>query len=404
MPYSVFTILALTIHIIVNIDIFLMGKPPKSLVAIKEYKAFVISIALFFLTDVLWGVFEENKLAIALYIDTTAYFLMMGSTIFFWTRYVTKLLGGRKVFSQIVRWVGFTFLLTEVVLLIVNIPLPVLFRVDLSTCVYESYIARNVMLWIQIGMYLLAFIFTLVNTIINKERKHLVRNIAIIAYSLINATFIFIQLFDPYLPLYSMGLLIGICVLSIFVVRDIREAYRDALLESKNNEKIQKEELGNAITQARTDSLTGTKNKYAYIELEEEMDRLIAEDKAEDFAIVVCDLNGLKTINDKYGHDKGDQYIIASVKVIEEYFGKEEIYRFGGDEFVVFLKGELYKQRRTILNNFNRFIDGCLGKDLPVISAGMSAYKRGEDNTFRAVFNRADKSMYSRKEMLKEHL
>ena len=52
---------------------------------------------------------------------------------------------------------------------------------------------------------------------------------------------------------------------------------------------------------------------------------------------------------------------------------------------------------------FEKYIDSCIGTDKPIISSGMSKYKKGIDNTYHAVFNRADKLMYARKEALKEH-
>ena len=287
------------------------------------------------------------------------------------------------------------------VLLILNIFLPILFRVDLKTAVYEPYSARTIMLWFQIGMYLLIAIYTFIYFFkSNSEFKR--RNLAISVFSVVTAIFIFVQIFDPYQPYYSMGMLVGVCILSSFVVNDIREEYRAALMASRQKEKAKEEALDDAIQMVHTDPLTGVQSKHAYVEMEERVDKMIAENQVEDFAIVVFDLNGLKHINDTKGHDAGDSYIVESVKTIQKYFGVESFYRFGGDEFVVILRNESYKNRKNLLTLFNKYIDDCLGNDLPVISAGMSAYKRGEDNTYKAVFNRADRLMYARKEMLKQ--
>lgn len=403
MPYTAFTLLALIIHIIVSFDIlFRSNRAYEKFIAVKQYQIFLISIAVFYLTDILWGAFEENKLALALYIDTVIYFLMMGTTIFFWTRFVVRFLQGNKVMGRIIELVGLFFFAAEIVLLIINIPLPILFRVDLKTCVYESYLARNIMLYVQIGMYIVLSGYTVV-TMLKAKGAVKRRNIAVLICSLVTAVMITIQVFNAYLPLYSMGMLLGVCILNNYVVNDIKEEYRVELAASKVKEKIQEEKLSNAVLMAHTDPLTGVKNKHAYVEMEEQIDRSIGENKMEDFAIVVCDLNGLKKINDTYGHDAGDKYIVDSAETIKKFFGDEELYRFGGDEFVVILKGEQYKKRRALVTSFNQFIDECLDTKLPIISAGMSIYKKGEDNTLRAIFNRADKMMYARKETLKDH-
>lgn len=402
MPYSAFIVIVLVIHIIINFDIFRSKKVAQSMPAIGRLKVFLISIAIFYVADLLWGVFDENKLAMPLYIDTVFYFVTMGATIFFWTRYVVKFLEGQKIFRSFLEIFGLIFFAAELILLIINIFTPVLFRVDLNTYEYKAYLARNIMLYCQIGMYILVFIYTLIFTI-KSRGKMMRRNLAICVFSIVTAIFILAQVFNPLLPYYSVGMVVGNCILSSFVVNDIREEYQAALVQSETKEKIQEVALDKAINLAHTDPLTGVKNKHAYVELEDEIDGLIAKKEMPDFALVVCDLNGLKRINDTLGHDMGDKYIIDSVDIIERFFGKEEVYRFGGDEFVVLLKGETYKNRRNLLSSFNQYIDNCLDTNEPIISAGMSTFKRDEDNTLRAVFNRADKLMYARKEMLKEH-
>ena len=401
MSYTTFTVLALVIHFIISFDIFRSKVISDRMPSIKPYRVFLISIAVFYVTDILWGVFDENKLAMPLYIDTVVYFIAMGATIFFWTRYIVKLLEGNKLVSKIGEIIGIVFFTAEIVLLIINIFFPILFRVNLETCVYESYVARNIMLWLQIGMYLSIAIYTLIFVFKSNERFRR-RNLAVAVFSIVSAIFIAVQLSCPYVPLYSMGMLVGVCILSSFVVNDIREEYSVALEKAKEQEKKKEEALDDAIQMVHTDPLTGVKSKHAYVEMEERVDELIAKNQAEDFAIVVFDLNGLKHINDTKGHEAGDTYIINSVKTIEQYFGEKDLYRFGGDEFVIILRSDKYKGRMSLLTTFNKYMDDCVGSDLPVISAGMSAYKRGEDNTYRAVFNRADRLMYARKEMLKE--
>ena len=53
------------------------------------------------------------------------------------------------------------------------------------------------------------------------------------------------------------------------------------------------------------------------------------------FGIIFADLNGLKQCNDNGGHAAGDKLLIKSARLLEKHLGKYEIYRAGGDEFVV---------------------------------------------------------------------
>ena len=86
--------------------------------------------------------------------------------------------------------------------------------------------------------------------------------------------------------------------------------------------------------QAMTDSLTGIGSRQAYIET---ADRLKS---GEVFSVVSMDLNGLKGVNDNFGHLEGDKYIRAAADLISitfDFWG--QCYRTGGDEFAVILTG-----------------------------------------------------------------
>ena len=81
-----------------------------------------------------------------------------------------------------------------------------------------------------------------------------------------------------------------------------------------------------------TDALTGIGSRYAYI------DTLKTYDKnplPEDLAVFLIDINGLKEVNDRYGHEAGDELIKGAAECIKEACG-DECYRIGGDEFVLF--------------------------------------------------------------------
>ena len=74
----------------------------------------------------------------------------------------------------------------------------------------------------------------------------------------------------------------------------------------------------------------------------------------------------------------------------------------GGDEFVVILSGEDYKNRKKLLEKLmNESLENKKSRSGPVIAAGMSVYKPDSDKSFSRVFNRADKLMYKNKKELK---
>ena len=65
--------------------------------------------------------------------------------------------------------------------------------------------------------------------------------------------------------------------------------------------------------------------------------------------MVVCDVNGLKKINDTLGHKAGDEYIRKAFEMICDIFQHSPVYRTGGDEFVVILTGRDYIIRKELV-------------------------------------------------------
>ena len=110
----------------------------------------------------------------------------------------------------------------------------------------------------------------------------------------------------------------------------IRRLAKEKLDEEKENSKV-------FLSMANTDSLTGVRNKHAYMETEARLNDMIGEGTLDKLAIVACDINGLKYVNDTQGHAAGDQLIKDASALICDIFSHGSVYRTGGDEFVVLL-------------------------------------------------------------------
>ena len=80
-----------------------------------------------------------------------------------------------------------------------------------------------------------------------------------------------------------------------------------------------------------TDTLTGLANRNRFIEDVEQLD---GEGPRSGFGVVYVDMNGLKDINDRDGHARGDQALVAAGRVLRETFPDARVYRMGGDEFL----------------------------------------------------------------------
>ena len=160
--------------------------------------------------------------------------------------------------------------------------------------------------------------------------------------------------------------------------------------------------LSTANEMARRDELTHTKNKTAYHEAEKELQKTIDEG-GESFALLVCDINGLKAVNDTEGHRAGDDYIRAACMLICRIFHHSPVFRVGGDEFVVILRGQDYVDRGNLTAVLRRQVEENIRlNEGPVVASGAAAYEPGTDHSVEDVFNRADSLMYDEKTRLKE--
>ena len=153
--------------------------------------------------------------------------------------------------------------------------------------------------------------------------------------------------------------------------------------------------------QANTDSMTGVRNKHAFMASEKEFDRLIKEETVGNFAVVVCDVNGLKKINDTLGHKAGDEYIREACRMVCEIFQHSPVFRIGGDEFVAILNGRDFPVRRELMRLLHDRSAKHIGSGGAVVSGGISDFVPGEDPDFHTVFARADALMYEEKKILK---
>ena len=152
---------------------------------------------------------------------------------------------------------------------------------------------------------------------------------------------------------------------------------------------------------AMVDPMTGVKSKHAYLMKENELNSEIKGEKKPEFAVVVCDVNGLKKINDTLGHKAGDELICKASSLICDIFKHSPLFRIGGDEFVAILQNHDFEVRKDLMVRLHNISVEHISSNEVVVSGGMSEYKAGEDLSFHDVFQRADQLMYTEKQLLK---
>lgn len=386
MTYSLVGLIAIFVHLIVNFDVFILRKK-KEFQGRGFYLAFLLAVIAYHVTDALWGFLFEAQLKEAVIADTIVYFIVMAASILLWGFFVYRYLGVKG--NRVIMYLSATVFLAQVVMVLINIFTPFIFSVyeEGGALVYKVSTGRYIMLTIQIIMYFILAVYTFASVRFTKgSLRH--RYLAIALFSLLMLIAITLQAAFPLQPMYSIGFLAGVTALHTFVVED----------EISN----QRHELEAAQTAVLTDPLTGVKSKHAYIDYETEIDKRIDNGTMEDFSVVVFDLNDLKGVNDTFGHEAGDEYIIKSCKLIAETFKDIPIYRVGGDEFTIVLTNDAYLIRDTLMDRFNhRVIENIKKRNPIVIAAGISDFVKGKDTTILQVFTRADSEMYKCKNRIK---
>ncbi|MBR5420357.1 MAG: diguanylate cyclase [Lachnospiraceae bacterium] len=106
------------------------------------------------------------------------------------------------------------------------------------------------------------------------------------------------------------------------------------------------------------DVISGALNRRAYKEfLEEKLDLGSA------FGYLICEISGLKNANDTRGYESGDRMILEITAVLSDVFGKEQVFRVGGTEFVAF---GFESEEMFFLNDVERVRRQAIGKGLKI--------------------------------------
>lgn len=140
------------------------------------------------------------------------------------------------------------------------------------------------------------------------------------------------------------------------------------------------------------DQLTGVKNRNA-------MNNRIADLEKTDLpniknlAVFFIDVNGLKEVNDSEGHENGDCLLRKAAQVLQEVF-EEDVYRAGGDEFMVIVTNVTKEIIRQKLEMLRRFSD-----DSSSVSFSVGCYFDETELDVRKAMRQADVLMYQDKEI-----
>lgn len=188
----------------------------------------------------------------------------------------------------------------------------------------------------------------------------------------------------------SSGIMIFICIMFISFYIEMTQK----MMEQKERDFL--------IKSAYTDELTQLHNRRYCMEY---MNKL-REERNFKYTVICFDLNNLKTVNDTYGHAKGDVLIRSAAEVIAETFeGLGIVARVGGDEFVAVIGTAEEEGLASLMEQFQQNIDrkNRAVKDLNMSIAYGYASGSQSDSDIEKVYQIADDRMYEKKKQMKMH-
>lgn len=247
------------------------------------------------------------------------------------------------------------------------------------------------------------YVFGIIITIIllvreykkSKDKDLMVCMRAFMAESIIGAVTIILYAFQfPfYQNLFQIGILLFVLILLYSLGIELLESMKYHT-EADIYRKL-----------AEEDKLTGLKNRRAFDIMLQSMEH--NRETYEDALMIFADLNGLKEVNDNFGHSEGDHQILAAAECIgKAYAGIGYCYRIGGDEFCVVIvnpagsKKEYERRLKEEVERYNAENERMYSLS---IAYGISSLRdeSGMEKTISQWKDEADKNMYLNKKSSK---
>ncbi|HZJ87359.1 MAG TPA: HD domain-containing phosphohydrolase [Erysipelothrix sp.] len=141
---------------------------------------------------------------------------------------------------------------------------------------------------------------------------------------------------------------------------------------------------------AYRDSLTGVYNRHFLKSKISDMDEVV-----EDFAVALFDCNGLKVVNDSFGHSMGDRVILGTANILLNNINKDSyVIRIGGDEFAVIMYNHTKEMKQAFIDKVLEDALTTKVNGLPISLAYGTSYLRSGKFNFSVMLEEAELRMY----------
>ena len=256
----------------------------------------------------------------------------------------------------------------------------------------EGYYQHGVAYYAYVSVFALAIVYAIVAFVLygkKFQKKNLFSFLLIVGFTILGL--LTQELIGPLLgkPLRVCGLTNTLSCVLLYV------HYLGFNQQESKKDLLDKERL------LLKDTLSDCSSRYAYNLAFEECSK---KSLPSNFLVMVADINGLKRVNDRFGHEEGDRYIQAAGKVLNQLAeGKGQCFRTGGDEFILFLEIPEAELKRRIAKVRLKFKEWSLKKKEPIsCSIGYVYASSLPGESFVKLVSLADQRMYQEKKAFYE--
>ena len=226
--YSVFSIAAIVIHLIINYDLFTSRRGMVTL-RYTRYRGFLLGTLFYYIADASWGILAGLGWMRLLYVETVLFFLSLVVFAIMWCRFVAVYLDFGKRSKRILYGAGCALLAVNLAALAANPFCRCFYHID-ADGVYHTDWFRNPAFYLLVAYIILITVFVFAKALRSKDSVRS-RTMMILVNCLTLTLANTLQILSPLTPFTSLGCLIGNCFLHVFVVRDEQTARHTAKLE-----------------------------------------------------------------------------------------------------------------------------------------------------------------------------
>ena len=226
--YSVFSLAAIVIHLIINFKL-LLGRGHAT-TRTRRYRGFLLGTLAYYIFDGLWGVFAGLGWTAFLYVDTIFFFLSLVAFFFMWDRFVIAYLDSDRHSARVLSYGGYFILIFNLAALAANPFNKCFFYFDAQGAYQTGYL-RDPAFYLLIAYNVFSAVYVFARGHGSQDELLRRRSNIVVLFSVMMAAALVLQILWPLTPFTALGCLVGNCFLHVYVIADEQTTRHMAELE-----------------------------------------------------------------------------------------------------------------------------------------------------------------------------